>query len=150
MKKSITLFFCTALFASSFAQSRGRDWDNNNTQNRNGNYQTDRDRDGIPDKYDNFNNNTAYQNNNYTIAQRDMQIQRVVREYDYKIQQVNYNRSLSRREKKNTVKALEAQKINEINRINAAYNSSVYNNSRKNNYDKKNYDHDTRYDRYNR
>ena len=149
MKKIITLFFCTALFATSFAQSRGRDWDNNNAQNRNGNYQNDRDRDGIPDRYDR--NNTTYQNNGYTVEQRDMQIQRVVREYDYKIQQVNYDRSMSRREKKNTIKALESQKINEINRINAAYNNNnVYNNNRKRNYDKKNYDHDNRYDRYNR
>jgi len=143
MKKIITLFFCTALFATSFAQSRSRDWDDNNTQNRNGNYQTDRDRDGIPDRYDR--NNTTYQSNGYTVAQRDMQIQRVVREYDYKIQQVNYDRSMSRREKKNTIKVLESQKINEINRINAAYNNSVYNNNRK-----RNYDHDNRYDRYNR
>jgi hypothetical protein len=144
MKKIITLFFCTALFATSFAQSGGRNWDNRNSNNqspRNRDYQLDQDRDGIPDKYDKNNRNTTYQNNGYSIAQRNMQIQRITRQYDRQIQQVNYDRSLSRREKKNAIKALESQKIYEINRINAAYNSSVYNNRNKN------YDHDNRYER---
>jgi hypothetical protein len=136
MKKIITLCFFTALFASAFAQSKSRDWDDRNTNsnpNWNSNtgkvYQNDRNGDGRPDR--------QYNNQSNTVAQRDMEIQRISRQYDYQIQQVNYDRSLSRRVKKNTIKSLEAQKIQQINRINTQYNNSVYNNGNNRNHDYK-------------
>lgn len=108
MKKILTLLFCTALISSAFAQRNNHDdWKRNNNRN-------------------------VYQNTRYPVAQRDQQIQRVSREYDYKIQQVNYNRYMSRREKKRAIRSLQAEKAQRINRIYAESNSRyVYNNNRR-------------------
>ena len=159
MKKIITLCFFTTLFASAFAQSKNRDWDNRNTNNNpnwNSNtskvYQNDMDRNGRPDR--------QYNNQSNSIAQRDLEIQRISRQYDYQIQQVNYDRSLSRREKKNEIKSLEAQKIQQVNRISTQNNNSVYNNryNRNNDYNqndrynnnRRDNDRDNDYNRYNK
>ena len=128
MKKLITLLFCTVVFASAFAQSKSRDWDNRNS----GQVYQDRDRDGDRDdhRYDNrtvYQRNGSYQNNTYSIQQRDAEVQRIAQQYDWRIQQVNYDRSLSRREKKNAIKQLQAEKIQRINAINAQFNNRTYN-----------------------
>jgi hypothetical protein len=145
MKKIATLFFFTAIFASAFAQTKNRDWDDRNTNgnpnwNSNSNqvYQNDRARDHDRDRGDRYDH--QYGNQNNSIAQRDMQIQRISQQYDYRIQQIKSDRSLSRREKRNAVNSLEAQKIQQINYVNSQYNSSVYNNgySRNNDYKQNN------------
>jgi hypothetical protein len=125
MKKIITLLFCTAVLTSAFAQRNNRNW------NR---------------QY----NNNVYQNGN-RISERNMQIQRVVAHYNYKIQQVSYDRSLSRRERKRLIKNLEAQRNWEVSRINSGYNNgNVYNDGFNKNRGNRNNDHDYDDDRYNR
>src|SRR5436190_1920021 len=116
MKKIITLLFCTVVFASAFAQTNHNDRDDRNrnvnpnwNSNNNQVYQKEYDRD------DNRYNNTVYQNNRTSIAQRDRQIQRITSQYDYRIQQVAYDRSLSNRQKRNAIKSLQAQKAQAIN-----------------------------------
>ena len=132
MKKFITFLLCTSLITSAFAQAghrnRGETYAkriSENDQNRN------KRRDW---KYDN--NNSVYQNNRYSVYQRNRLIEKVNREYNFKIQRVNHDRRLSRREKKRIIKSLQAQRVSEIRRINAGYENTVYNNRNKrdNNY----------------
>jgi hypothetical protein len=124
MKKIITLMFCTALVTSVFAQPGHRNWDDSYSKRV---YKNDNDKDERNDrKYDN--NNTVYKNGRYNAYQKNRLIEKVNREYNFKIQQVNHDRSLSRREKKRIVKSLQAQRVYEIKRINAGYNNTVYNN----------------------
>ena len=125
MKKLITLLSCTALFASAFAQTNHRDWDDRNTNDKV--YRKDHDRDDWR------------RNNDYSISQRNMQIQRISNRYDYQIQQVKYDRSLSRRERKHAVRALQAEKAQQINRVYSEHNNrNVYNGRRNRN---RNYDY---------
>ncbi len=107
MKKIITLLFCTAMLSSAFAQRNDRDdWKN------------DRGR-------------SVYQNTRSTMAQRDQVIQRINREYDFKIQQVSYDRQMNRREKKRAIKYLQDQRAQKIKRTFAEYNNRyVYSNNR--------------------
>lgn len=134
MKKIITLLFCTALFASAFAQTNRRDWDDRNTNEKV--YKKDHDRDD------------RRWNNDYSISQRNMQIQRISNQYDYQIQQTKSNRSLSHRERKYAVKALQAEKAQQINRIYSEYNNrNVYNDNHNRNND---YRQDNRYNGHNR
>ncbi len=127
MKKLITLLFSTALLSSAFAQSNHRDgWDNDDHRG-NGRYD---------------NNRTVSQNSRYSITQRDRMIQRINREYDFKIQQVSHNNYMSRREKKRAIKSLEAQKREQIKRVYSEYNNRyVYNGKNGRN------DHRDRFDR---
>jgi hypothetical protein len=143
MKKIITLLFCTAVFTSAFAQTNRHDADDrnrnvNSTWNSNSNqkgYQNDHDRDdrsGVYDKRYN-NNNTVYQNNSYG-SQRDIQIQRITSQYDYRIQQVSYDRSLNRRQKERAIAQLQAQKAQQLNSIYSQYNNRNVYNDRNNGY----------------
>jgi Ni/Co efflux regulator RcnB len=160
MKKIITLLFCTTVFASAFAQTNRSDRNDRNTNvnpdwNSNANqvYQKDHDWDdksGRDDKRYN-NNNTVNQNNRYSISQRDMQIQRISSQYDYRIRQVSYDRSLSNRQKRIAIKSLQAQKAQQIKSIYSQYNNSnVYNNSHNRNDDYKHNNRDNGYGQYNR
>lgn len=111
MKKIIMLLFSTAMLTAAFAQSN-----DHGGYNRQGRYNRE------------YDNNTVYQNKSYRIAQRNLQIQRVSAQYDYRIEQVSRDWSLNRREKKHIIKNLQVQKSREINRIYAGYNNSnVYN-----------------------
>ena len=159
MKKLFTLLFCTVVLTSAFAQTNRHDADdrnrNNNTDwNTNNNqqvYQKDHDRNdksGVYDRrYNNNNNNSVNQNNNYRISQRDMQIQRITSQYDYRIQQVIYDRSLNRRQKEYTIRSLQAQKAQQINSIYSQYNTNAYNNG---NYRNNDYHQNDRNNQYNR
>ena len=131
MKKVITFLFCSAVLSSAFAQTGRHGWDDRNANNNSyGNatvdhgYQNDHDRDR--DK------------RRYSIFQRDMQIQRVSRQYDYQIEQISCDRSLSRREKKFAIRALQAQKAEKINRIYLEYNGRGYTYNKNNGYGKYN------------
>jgi len=69
----------------------------------------------------------VYQNNRYRFEQRDELIARVSANYDYQIQQVINDWSLSPREKRCSIRDLEAQKAQEINNIYAQCgNEAVY------------------------
>jgi hypothetical protein len=58
-----------------------------------------------------------------------MQIQRITRQYDYRIQQVSYDRSKNRRKKEHAIAQLQAEKAQAINNVYAQYrNNSTYNN----------------------
>lgn len=158
MKKLFTLLFCTAVLTSAFAQTNRHDADdrnrNNNTDwNTNNNqqvYQKDHDRNDRSGVYDKSYDNTVNQNSNYRISQSDMQIQRITNQYDYRIQQVSYDRSLNRRQKEYAIRNLQAQKAQQINSIYSQYNSNVYNNSNNRNNDYHQNDRNNGYGQYNR
>jgi hypothetical protein len=155
MKKIITILFCSAVFTSAFAQTNRHDdrnvnnnpvWNSNadqkdhdrnddkdNQKNNNTVYQNnnnvhrDMDRDNDNRRYNN--NNSVYQNNSYNNSSREMQIQRINQQFDYRIQQVSYDRSLNRRQKERAIQMLQAQKAQQINSIYSQYNNG-YNNNR--------------------
>jgi hypothetical protein len=133
MKKIITMLFCTAVFTSAFAQTNRHDADDRNknvntTWNSNSNqrgYDKDHDRDRSDKRY----------NNN---SQRDIQVQRITQQYDYRIQQVSYNRQLNRRQKQRAIAQLQAEKEQALNRIYAQYNNRNVYNDRDNDRDRNN------------
>ncbi len=138
MKKLLTFLFCTAIFTSAFAQSNRHKCDDRNTNNnhnwnsnnKNG-YQNDHDRD---DNMIYNNNNSVYQNNNNRIYQRDELIKRINSQYDYRMQQVIYDRSLNRRQKEYAIRSLQAQKAQQLDNIYSQYNNSNVYNKRNNDY----------------
>lgn len=147
MKKIITILFCSAVFTSAFAQTNRHDADDRNRNvntnwNSNSNqksYDNDHDRDNRHGVNDNrYGNNNSYQNNNYS-SQRDIQIQRITSQYNYRIQQISNDRSLNRRQKERVIAQLQAQKAQQLNGIYAQYNNgNVYNNRDNDNYNRSN------------
>lgn len=125
MKKIITILFCCAVFTSAFAQTRSNeDYD----RNRNENTTWNSDKQKGYEKDHRNNGNDKYQNTNSRNAQRDLQIQRITRQYDSRIQQVNYDRSLNRRQKQRAIAQLQAQKNEALKNVYVQYrNSNVYN-----------------------
>ena len=114
MKKLISLLLCSAIICSVLAQR-------NNHDKRYNDYQ-------------------VYQNNNYRYNERARMIRRINDEYNFRINQVNNNWTLSRRQKRRAIKTLEKQRAFEIRRANARYNDYGYNKRSKRSYDR-NYDH---------
>lgn len=116
MKKLFTLLFCTAILSSAFAQDDGRNW---------------HDHDGYRDhhhreegvRYDN--NFFVYQNNRYWFSQRDEVIQRISRKYNYQIQYVINDWSLSSWRKRYEIRELQAEKAQEINMVISQCNNQI-------------------------
>ena len=118
MKKIFTLLFCTALISSAFAQGGRHDWNDRDRvyhdrdeYNRHHDYDHDRDRGRFHISF------FVYQNNRYRYDERDQLIARISSNYDYQIQQVINDWSLSPREKRYEVGNLQVQKAQEINNI---------------------------------
>jgi uncharacterized protein YxeA len=153
MKKIITFLFCIALISSAFAQTNRHDrddetnnpyWNSNNNQRSNQrNWNKDNDdknygyNRNVYQRSQNDNrdrqfpvNNGGYQNNNYSTSQRDMQIQRISNQYDSRIQQIYYDRTLNNRQKEYAIQTLQAQKAQQLNAIYSQYsnNNNTYNN----------------------
>lgn len=118
MKKIFTLLFCTAIISSAFAQDDHRDWNNrNNTYRDHDEYSQHHDYDHDRDRRGFHINFFVYQNNRYRFGQRDELIARISSNYDYQVQQVINDWSLSPREKRYGIRSLQAQKAQEINNI---------------------------------
>ncbi|MEP6584808.1 MAG: hypothetical protein ABJA90_11095 [Ginsengibacter sp.] len=141
MKKIITLLFCSALLSSAFSQSNSHDEGRYNNDHRNDKERHDdwkynkgdRHDDNRRDNWNRNENGNVYRDAKYYTAQRDQSVQRVSREYDYKIQAVSTDRYMNRREKKRAIKTLQAQKDQQIRRIYSEYNNRyVYSDSRHN------------------
>ena len=114
MKKLISLLFCSVVICSAFAQR---------------NYHDKR-----------YNDHAVYQNSHNRYNERARVIRRINDEYNFRINQVSNNWTLSRRQKRRAIKTLEKQRAFEIRRANAHYNDYGYNNRSERSYDK-NYDH---------
>ncbi len=133
MKKIFTLLFCTAILSSAFAQydrhdrndhdeyreHQDRDHDEyHEHQHRDHDREHDRDRRGFGSDY------FVYQNNRYQFGQRDELVQRISYKYEYSVQQVINDWSLSPREKRYAIRNLRYQQAQEIANIDGQYNNA--------------------------
>ncbi len=118
MKKIFTLLFCTAIISSAFAQDgrhdrndRERGYHDHDEYYRHHDDDHDRDRGRFHISF------FVYQNNRYRYDERDQLIARISSNYDYQIQQIINDWSLSPREKRYEVGNLQVQKAQEINNV---------------------------------
>lgn len=77
------------------------------------------------------NNNRGYNNGSYSKRERDEQIQRIRRQYTWKIESVQRDRYLRKAEKKRQVRFLEKERDAKIREVIDRYN--YYNNNKNNN-----------------
>lgn len=123
MKKLATLLFALGIFSASFAQSRDGRYSQPDPksvilgQSNDGRYGSD-DRRYDDRRYDN--SNTGYNNdrNRNLESERAAQVQRLNREFDYRIQAVRNNRRLKNKEQSRQIRSLEAQRADEIRQLN--------------------------------
>jgi hypothetical protein len=132
MKKIITLFIAVAIFAGAQAQSTedakrvilGQRKGNNSGQDPR-------------DIFGTSNERRVYEENgnrNYPYGSREAEIDRVNREYDYKIQSIRNNGTLSYSEKERIIRDLNNQRQRSIKEISRGSDRNY--NNRNNNYDK--------------
>ena len=124
MKKMFTLLFASAMLSTAFAQNNQRDqryWDKENdvykpNDNRcydkqdNGNYGYGKHGNGHNDRYV------------FTARDRDMQIERINRNYDYKIRSIRNQYFMNRYQRIQQIRFLEEQRDNEIHEVMRRFN----------------------------
>jgi hypothetical protein len=123
MKKIFTLLFAVGMFTLAQAQPGSRD--NRQTDQRN-NQQTDQ-RDynngygnekDIAVNHNPYDKDDHYGNDRFSFERkRDMEIARINREYDYKIQKVRNNFFMWRYEKERQIRFLQEQRQREIRMV---------------------------------
>ena len=113
MKKIFTLLFASVMLTSAFAQyDPNNDWGKNNKDDgyaKDGKHRHDDD-----DRY-----KGGY---SFTPRERDMQIDQINREYDYKIQSVKNKFFMSWYQKKRQIEFLKDQRDNELRRVYSKFN----------------------------
>lgn len=145
MKKIFTLLFAVGMLAAAQAQPGNRD---NRQPDRRDNAPIDRQDDG---RFDNdksfiainvsFDNDDRFGNSRFSNERkRDMEIAKINREYDYRIQRVKNNYFMSRWEKQRQISFLQNQRQQEIRMVYAKFSNRNKHNNR---YDRD----DNRYDR---
>ena len=124
MKKMFTLLFASAMLSTAFAQNdqrHQRDWNKENdvykpNDNRcydkqdNGNYGYGKHGNGHNDRYV------------FTARDRDMQIERINRNYDYKIRSIRNQYFMNRYQRIRQIRFLEEQRDNEIHEVMHRFN----------------------------
>ena len=122
MKKLFTLLLAVGFLTAINAQTGSRDNRDNRNSQQNGQWGNDN-RNDVGINNGRYDNNSQYDNNfgsyNGNIK---MQIAQVNRKYDFKIQQVKYDRFMRRSEKMRMIRSLEAQRQQEIRMLNARNN----------------------------
>lgn len=129
MKRIFTLLFASTMLSTAFAQygqsgqqQRGKDVYAHNSNRDNNRYDDNYSRDDKNYGRDNRGfDRGAY---TFTLREKDMQIARIYREYDYKIQSVKARNFMSWYQKKRLINDLQNQRDNEIAGINYRFNSS--------------------------
>ena len=120
MKKVFALVFAlgamTAVFAQGGYDRRDESRDVILGQNR-----------SVYDNDHGYNNNRGYNNGYYSTRDRDVQIDRIRREYDWRIQSVERDRYLRRAERRRQVRFLENERDAKIREV---MNSYRYENNR--------------------
>ncbi len=138
MKKILTLLLSAGIFTASYAQgkhghkdygrndqytttSHGR-YDNNGRYGNNGRYDNDdHDRD---DRYQ----NGRYNRGNRSYAyQRQIQMDRINREYNYKIMSIQHNRRMTHRQKRLAIRDAKNQRNYQIQMLNRQMNGYARN-----------------------
>lgn len=113
MRKIITLLFVSAMLTSAFAQ-----YDPKNKWNKN-NKDDSYSKDGKYDEGDDYRYKNSYY---FTPRERDMEISRINREYDYRIQSVKNKYFMNWYQKKRQIEFLKDQREREIRRVYARFN----------------------------
>lgn len=133
MKKIFTLLFAVAIFAAANAQNgdnrRQGQW--NNQQNDQWNNRNDNGygRDG---RYNNGRNGME--------RRRDMEIARINRDYDFRMQRVRSNYFMNRYEKMRQLRNLQDMRDREVRKVYHQYGNNGRNNDRRDRNDRR-YDH---------
>ena len=136
MKKIFTLLFAVGMFTLAQAQPGSRDnrqtdrRDNQPTDQRNQNYDQRNQNNGYDDNRGfvdfnfSFDNDSRFGNSRFSNERkRDMQIARINREYDYRIQSVRNNFFMSRWEKQRQISFLQEQRQREIRMLYAKFSN---------------------------
>ena len=122
MKKFITLLFSLGAFATSFAQY------NHQQNNDDRNYRTGSGRDN---QYANSSNDNANYSrewrhfnhgNIFSAKERDFQIEKINRDFVFRVKAIQYDRYLSRREKKAAIRDAERERSRQIQLVNERFN----------------------------
>jgi hypothetical protein len=72
---------------------------------------------GQPNRVGVYNNDRGYNNGRYDIRERDQQIQRIRREYHWRIESVQHDRYLRKAEKRHQIRFLENERDARIREV---------------------------------
>ena len=112
MKKFITLLFSLGAFATSFAQYNDHQSKRNdqyaNSSNDSWNYSKDR------RHFDH--------GNIFSAKERDFQIEKINRDFAFRVKAIQHNRYLRRREKKAAIRNAEIERSRQIQLVNDRFN----------------------------
>ncbi|MDE3182206.1 MAG: hypothetical protein KGM16_02195 [Bacteroidota bacterium] len=129
MKKIFTLLFATGIFAASYAQGKhGHDgnYGRNDQYTTNGHYDN-RDH----DRYD----RNIYDQRDHSYAnQRQMQMERINREYNYKVMSIQRNWYMTYRQKRLAIRDAKNERNYQIQMMNRRFNGYANNNYGNNGY----------------
>jgi hypothetical protein len=114
MKKILILLLSTGLFSASFAQGNHQQKDRYDRNDQYANASNGRYDNRNDHRFDN--SRVSYKN------QRAIDIQRINREYNYKVQAINNNRYMRNRQKKLAIRDAQKERVNQIQMLNARYN----------------------------
>jgi len=118
MKKILTLLLSAGIFTSSYAQkNHGHNGNDQYAVTSHGRYNhSDHDRDdrNRNERYDRGNNSYAYQ--------RKIQMDRINREYNYKVMSIERNRYMNRRQKRLAIRDAKNERNYQIQMINRRMN----------------------------
>ena len=118
MKKIFTVLLAAGTFAVSSAQPGQKNGSYNDSKNA-------KQSTGVDYAYqspgNNNNKSVAYENSSFSFREKEMQLQRINREYDQKIAYVKKNRRMNSWEKSKQIKTLENQRRHEISQVQYRY-----------------------------
>lgn len=145
MKKIITLLLSAGIFTASYAQENHR---HNNDYNRNDQYASashGRYDNGDHDRDDGYRRDGFQQGDRSYSYQRQVQMDRINREYTYKVMSIQHNRYMSNREKRLAIRDAKKERNYQMQMINRNMNGYANNGyGRNNNNYGKYYDEDRR------
>ena len=135
MKKILTLLFAVGAITITQAQS-SRSYPNDRNTTRDvilGDRNDGNDRHNRNDRYDNRYENKSRSVYSFSARERDKQIDRINREYDKKVRQVERDRRMRSSEKSYTLRQLEGERRTELRQVwdrfqsrNNAHNDNRY------------------------
>lgn len=114
MKKIFTLLFAVGMFTLAQAQPGSRDNRQNDQRDYNNGYDKQKDVVVYNNSYD---KNSRYDDRFSIERKRDMEIARINREYDYKVQRIKSNFFMGRFEKDRQIRFLLEQRQREIRMV---------------------------------
>ena len=149
MKKIITLLLSAGIFTATYAQGNyghkgnyGRNDQYATSNGRYGDNGKDRDNDDHHGRYekgkhgrnDRYSNRGYDQRNNSYAYQRQIQMDRINRAYNYKVMSIAHNRYMSNRQKRLAIRDAKKERNYQIQMINRNRNGYAYGNNGYDNY----------------